>query len=221
MTSGYLNNADIRGSKGYTPYHPSFLSNTQEPSLYEKSVTGQGFLNIYRYYIEEEGSLGIPQLGKVNTFILGLTTGSTASSLPSITEGNVTLNVYDSFNKTNIYMNLRISAVAASQSGPGSITVHNAWIQNSSGSYNHPFTGLDFYNNFYQSTEPEFRSFPFTIPYAYPFNKGIAFPSIFTYNSISRPSPVVNKFNVRGSSYLVNTTKYNANVRGTKNYFWV
>lgn len=218
MTSGFLNNASIRGYKGYTPYHPSSLSNTQEPCLYEKTVTG-GALNIYRYLIEEEGSLGIPQLGKIDTLILGITSGS--GSFPSITEGNVTLNVYDSFSKTNIYMNLRISAVAGSQSGPGSITIHNAWIQNSSGSYNHPFAGLNFYNNFYQSTEPEYRSFPFTIPYASSFNKGIGLPTAFTYNTISRPSPVVNTLNVRGSSYQVNATKYNVNVRSTKNYFWV
>ena len=219
MTSGFLNNADIRGYKGYTPYHPSFLSNSQEPSLYEKTATGAA-LNIYRYYVNEEGSLGIPQLGNVNNFILGLTTGS-EGSFPSISEGNVTLNVYDLFSKTNIYMNLRISAVAGSQSGPGSITIHNAWIQNSSGSYNHPFTGLNFYNNFSSGTEPEFKSFPFTIPYAYSFNKGIAFPLAFVYSTISRPSPVVNTLNIRGADYQVNTTKYIVNVRSTKNYFWV
>lgn len=217
MTSGYLNNANIRGSKGYTPWIQNTDQNTSHTILYKVDPSGSshaGF-NIYRNQQTSVGSLGLPKLSQLEDFSFSVN----SSHFPTYSSPtNIDVNMWDPFTKTNFNMRLQVSmSASASTGGSQSFNIHNAWIQNSSGSYNHPYSG------FKVGVSPEAISFPISITGTTGTTMTVTFtfPSVFTYNSISRPAPVVNKFNVRGSSYLVNTTKYNANVRGTKNYFWV
>ena len=211
MTSGYLNNVNIRESTYKTPYISSHNTNTTKTSLYyiAPSGTAHNGINIYRKMQDSYGSLGLPQLQTTNLIF-----NISSTHFPSYGHVNLPVSVYDPYSATNFKMNLDVSTVQTGSTA--SITIHNAWIQNSSGSYNHPFTG------FYVNGSTSLSTFPITMS-GTSVDGSLAFPSVFQYSTISRTS-LINTLNIRGTSYPANyeSVKKSVTIRsGSSDNFWV
>lgn len=216
MTSGYLNNVTVRGmSAANTPYYTTYENNSTPLQLNWEDFGSDGNVYFNRIVTNFSGSVGLPMLRYANcSFQINQYTAYNRHERDDL---RIPFPASPFMTAFNLHINASYNVVPGSQGSGGyqELIVHGCWTYTQDG------TRHDFSSLFLEGTA---SSFPISVKSSSYTSRVIAnlCTGAFEYYNIPYyRSPYMNTFNIRGIVYQVNTTKYNVNVRGYKNNFWV